>query len=133
MFKLVKIENAKCNAPEPIYLTVGATAVNRGQALKLDGGVLVVHGADSDDASQVYIAMADADAGAKDVPVIRVTPDMLFEADTQADCSAAVIGSKVTMHTDGLQVTATTEKGFITVVDLDGASAAGDTIRVRFE
>ena len=44
MFILKKIENAKCNVPEPEYLTVGAAAIKMGEALKLSSGALVVHG-----------------------------------------------------------------------------------------
>lgn len=132
MFILKKIENAKCNVPEPEYLTVGAAAIKMGEALKLSSGALVVHGGDSDDASPVYVAMADADASATGVPAMRVIPEMLFEADTSADCSAAVVGTKVTLASDGMSVTATTTKGIATIVDLNGAAASGDTILVRF-
>ena len=40
-------------------------------------------------------------------------------------------GDKVTLHTDGMQVTATTTDGVVTVVDVNGATAAGDEIIVR--
>ena len=41
------------------------------------------------------------------------------------------LGDKVTLHTDGLQVTATTASGVAEVVGMDG-TAAGDRVRVRF-
>ena len=37
----------------------------------------------------------------------------------------------MTLYADGMQVTATTSGGVITVVDLCGATAAGDEIIVR--
>jgi len=40
-------------------------------------------------------------------------------------------GNKVTIHTDGMQVTATTEGGVAEIVAMDG-TAAGDKCRVRF-
>ena len=41
------------------------------------------------------------------------------------------VGDKVTLYADGMQVTATTSNGVITVVDLCGAAATGDEITVR--
>ena len=41
------------------------------------------------------------------------------------------VGDKVTLHTDGLQVTGTTASGVAEVVYMDG-TAAGDMCRVRF-
>ena len=41
------------------------------------------------------------------------------------------LGDKVTIYTDGLQVTATTTSGVAEVVGMDG-TAAGSTVLVRF-
>ena len=49
----------------------------------------------------------------------------------QAAGTGLTIGSKVTLHTDGLQVTGTTASGVAEVVYMDG-TAAGDMCRVRF-
>lgn len=134
MFKLLKIENARQNVPEPEYLPVtNSEEVKIGEALKISSGKLTKHGATSDDTAPFFVAMAGCTAGTGNViPVMRVTPDMLFLVETQADASAAVLGTKVTLHTDGLQVTATTTKGVATIVDLNGAATSGDPIIVRF-
>ena len=65
------------------------------------------------------------------IPVMRVLPDMMFETTFQAAASSVKLGDKVTLHTDGLQVTATTASGVAEVVGMDG-TAAGDRVRVRF-
>ena len=62
---------------------------------------------------------------------MRVLPDMMFETTFQAAASSVKLGDKVTLHTDGLQVTATTASGVAEVVGMDG-TAAGDRVRVRF-
>ena len=51
-----------------------------------------------------------------------------------AAMSGVGIGAKVTLHTDGLQVTATTSSGVAEVVSKDAAADAGSggVVRVRF-
>ena len=55
--------------------------------------------------------------------MIRVLPTTVFEVPAAADQSALAVGSKVTLHTDGLQVTATTSGGVFT---LTRAAKAGE-------
>ncbi len=131
MFKLLKIENARENVPAPeFYEVTAAEAVTMGEALVLSSGKLTKCGATT---TPTFIAMADCSASAtkRKIPVARVAANQVYEVETSADCSAVVVGSKVTLHTDGLQVTATTTSGVITVVDLNGAAAAGDKIIVK--
>ena len=54
-----------------------------------------------------------------------------YEVPVTAAPTSLAVGSKVTLHTDGLQVTATTASGVVTVEDLNGAKAAGDKLVVR--
>ena len=42
------------------------------------------------------------------------------------------IGDKVTLHTDGLQVTATTTSGVAEIVSKLSAAASGDQLVVKF-
>lgn len=131
MFNLKKIENARINVPEPEYIDVTADeAVELGEALVLSSGKLTKCGAT---VTPEYIAMGSV--GASDtkrvVAAARVTKDMVFEVPITAAPTSLVKGNKVTLHTDGLQVTATTTSGVVTVVDLNGATAAGDLIYVR--
>ena len=65
------------------------------------------------------------------IPVIRVNKDMIFETTFAAAATSVKLGDKVTLHTDGLQVTGTTASGVAEVVYMDG-TAAGDMCRVRF-
>lgn len=132
MFNLLKIENARQNVPEPEYLPVTASEeVALGEALVLTSGKLTKCGATT---APTFIAMRScaADDTNRAIPVCRVESNQLYEVETSDDCSAAVVGSKVTLHTDGLQVTATTTSGVATIVDLNGAEDAGDKIIVRF-
>ena len=127
MFYLTKIENARMSVPEPEYLDVGSTAIEAGQTLALSAGKLV-----KETAAPVYIAAANAAANAAGVPVYRITKDMVFEVPVSAAPTSIKVGDKVTVNTDGVQVTATTSNGIATIVSLNGAKAAGDTIIVRF-
>ena len=131
MFRLLKIENARMNVPEPEYLEVTADeAVEEGEALVLTAGKLTKCGAT---AVPAYIAMGVKSASDTNrrMPVCRVEKNQVYAVPITAAPASLVPGSKVTLHTDGLQVTATTTSGVVTVVDLNGAAVAGDEIIVR--
>ena len=131
MFKLIKIENARMNVPEPVFHEVKASeAVQLGEALVLTSGKLTKCGAT---VKPEFIAMADCAAAATDriIPVARVEANQLYEVPITAAPSSLAEGSKVTLHTAGMQVTATTTSGVVTVESLTGAAAAGDHIVVR--
>ena len=57
---------------------------------------------------------------------------MVFAVPVSAAPTSLKVGDKVTVNSDGVQVTATTTNGVATIVSLNGAKAAGDTIIVRF-
>jgi len=131
MFRLLKIENARMNVPEPVYLDVKASeAVEEGEALVLTSGKLTKCGAT---ATPEYIAMAAKAATdtARTIPACRVESNQVYAVPVTAAPTSLVAGSKVTLYTDGLQVTATTTDGVVTVVDTNGAKAIGDEIIVR--
>lgn len=131
MFKLLKIENARMNVPEPVFHEVTDNeSVAMGEALVLADGKLTLCGATT---TPEFIAMADCAATAEKrvIPVARVEKNQLYEVPVMAAPTGLGAGSKVTLHTDGLQVTATTTAGVITIEDLNGAAAAGDTVIVR--
>lgn len=110
----------------------GSTAPSIGLALVLTSGKLAKCGATT---KPQYICMrqeAAAVAAGTLIPVIKVEPDMVFECTNSASLSGVAIGAKVTLNTDGLQVTATTTSGVATIVDKDG-DAAGSRVLVRFE
>ncbi len=131
MFRLLKIENARMNVPEPVYLNVkSGEAVEEGEALVLASGKLTKCGATT---APAYIAMAAKGATDTDrtIPVCRVESNQVYAVPVTATPTSLVAGDKVTLHTDGLQVTATKTDGVVTVVDTNGAKAIGDEIIVR--
>lgn len=131
MFNLIKIENARLNVPEPLYYEVTASeAVSTGEALVLSAGKLTKCGAT---AKPQYIAIGSCTAAQsnRNIAVCRVEPNQIYEVPVTAAPTSLVPGCLVTLHTDGLQVTATTTSGVVTVVDTAGAAAAGDKILVR--
>lgn len=133
MFRFLKIENTGVYSPEPEYIEATASeAIAEGEALVLASGKLTKCGAT---VKPAYIAAGAVGASATDrkVAAVRVTPDMVFAAPVSASPASLIKGVKVTIHSDGLGITATTTSGVATVVDLCGAAAQGDEIHVRFE
>lgn len=131
MFKLLKIENARLNVPSPVFHEVAASeAVEIGEALVLSSGKLTKCGAT---VAPEFIAMAalTATAEKREIPVARVEKNQIYEVPVVAAPTSLKAGDKVTLHTDGLQITATKTDGVITVEDLNGAAAIGDKIIVR--
>ena len=110
------------------YLPCGAITPKAGLALVLTNGLLALA---TGTTAPTYICMKDADAAVTIIPVVRVDKDRIYETTNSAAFSSAKIGTKVTLHTDGLQVTGTTASGVAEVVYMDG-TAAGDMCRVRF-
>ena len=131
MFKLTKIENGRQNVPEPEYLDVkSGEAVEIGEALVLSSGALTKCGAT---VAPEYIAMGAVAASAtkREIAACRVERNQVFEVPVTADPTSLKTGDKVTLHTDAMQVTATTTNGIVMVVALNGATKAGDLITVR--
>ena len=113
------------------YLPASAIKPKVGMALTQTTGQLALA---TDATAPTYISMCekDGECTAGDIiPVIRVGKDMILET-TFADAATSIkLGDKVTLHTDGLQVTATTTNGVAEVVYMDG-TASGSMCRVRF-
>ena len=131
MFNLIKIENARMNVPEPEFLDVtDGEAVEEGEALVLSAGKLTKCGV-TKKPEFISMAILAADATERRIAVCRVESNQVYEVPVSAAPTALVPGDKVTIHTDGLQVTATTADGVVTVVNTIGAAVAGDTILVR--
>ena len=110
------------------YLPASAITPKIGLALKLDTGKLAVaSGTDKPE----FISMTERDSAGDIIPVIRVTEDITFAVPAQAAQTSVNIGTKVTLHTDGMQVTATATSGTAEIVGREGM-AAGDIQYVRF-
>lgn len=109
----------------------GAIQPDVGMAMVMSGGVLVkATGATKPTYISVTRKEAACSAGEL-IQVIRVDPSAVFETTFAAAAAAVKLGTKVTIHTDAMQVTATTEGGVAEVVSMEG-TALGDRCRVRF-
>lgn len=127
MFDLKKILNGRMNVPEPEVHTAGAD-ITPGMALTLSGGKYVkCTGA----TKPTHISMGIA-ANGKKLAAAPVDSAQIYEAELSAVPSGLAEGDKITIGTDSLTVTATKTDGVATIVSLNGASASGDKILVRF-
>lgn len=139
MFNCKKIINGRMNVPETESLpTTAGETYKEGEALVLSGGKLTKCGAT---AKPTHISLADYTApasGQKDLPCYRIASNMVFEVPVTFSSTAAaiVVGSKLTVASDGLGVTDVTTSGVVTVVDALNANdkkASGDLISVIVE
>lgn len=113
------------------YLEVTASeTIAMGEALKLASGKLTKCSGTTKPEFIAMQAVASAPAGTR-IPVIRVSDDTVYETQLQAEYAAIAKGAKVTIHTDGLQITTTTTSGVFEILDWDG-TAAGSKVRGRF-
>ena len=113
------------------YLPAAAITPKVGMALVANSGNLAVA---TGTTKPTYISMEGRDGAVTTgdlIPVVRVQPDMIFEVPLSAAGTSLKAGQKVTIATDGLQVTATTTDGVAEIVEILG-TAAGDKVRVRF-
>lgn len=132
MFNLVKIENGRMNVPEPEYFDAKAsTEIQVGQALALQNGVLAPVGGTTKP-EFISLAKLPTSAAKREIPVARVNDEQVYEVSVTAAPTSLKVGSKVTISSDGTEVTATTTDGVATIVNLKGAAAEGDKILVKF-
>lgn len=128
-FKLYKTDVNK--VPPIEYLPAGAITPKMGMALTMSGGNLAIA---SGTTVPSYVSMVECESALTAgtvIPVIRVLPDMIWETAAQAALTSIKLGDKVTLHTDGMQVTATKTNGVAEVVDMDGTNV-GSRVLVRF-
>ena len=82
-----------------------------------------------------YICMEEA-AAAKTagdlIAVVKVEPDIIWEVPNQASLNGVNIGAAVTIHTDGMQITATTSSGVAVIVDKVDGTGTGNPTLVHF-
>ena len=137
MFNLRKIVNGRMNVPEPEYLpTTPSEVYAEGEALVLSAGKLTTA---TGTTKPTHIALKSYNAPAtdnKELPVARIEKNMVFEVPVNysGTPAAIVLGTKLTVATDGCGVTDVTTNGVATVVDtLNANKTAGDTVLVIFE
>jgi len=128
-FKIHSMDGGRVPGIE--YLPASAITPKVGMALvQTNGQLALATGANA----PTYISMCEKDSACtagEIIPVIRVGKDMILETTFAAAATSVKLGSKVTLHTDGLQVTATTTNGVAEIVYMDG-TASGSMCRVRF-
>lgn len=114
------------------YLPASAIQPKVGMALVLSSGKLAIATGTS---KPEFICMAEHPAAVTAgtiVPVIRVTPEIMFKTSNSASLSGVAVGAKVTLHaSSGMQVTATTSSGVAEIIAKSG-DAAGSDVYVRF-
>lgn len=127
MFNLKRVNNASVIAPS-IKQIAANTSVSYavGDALVITSGKAAKAGAT---AVPEYIC-AEKASGKDEISAYLVEPNMEFET-TLSTAGTLTVGSKVTLHTDSAQVTATTTSGVAEVVSAAG-SAQGDVVVVKF-
>ena len=112
---------------EPIERLPGASGLSLGMAAVYSGAAgLAKCGAA---AKPTHIVMGPKGADGR-YPAIPVLPTTIFETESTAAVPASAIGSAVTLHTDGLTVTATTTNGVFTVSETE--NAANGRVQGRF-
>jgi len=129
----IHYSNSDGRVPPWKYLpATGSTKPDIGLALVLSSGKLAKC---TGTTKPRYICMAEypaaVDAGTL-LPVIEVEPDMVFECKNQANISGVNVGQAVTIHSDGLQITATTSSGVATIVDKTPGTGTGNRTLVKF-
>ena len=129
MFLLHSVEGGRIPAWE--YLPCGAIQPQVGLALTMTSGNLAIA---SGTTAPLYISMREEDAAVTAgtiIPVVRVLDSIVFETTFSAAATSIKVGDKVTISSDGTQVTATKTSGVAEVVWMEG-TASGSKVRVRF-
>lgn len=127
MFKIANMRAMK-EIPTEYYTTTDNEAISLGEALVLTSGALTKCGAT---ATPEFIALKTT-ADLATIPVARVTEEMVFETTFSTTATSIVVGDKVTLHTDGLQVTATTSSGVFAVTKILGGGVSGTAVQGMF-
>lgn len=128
-FLLHTVEGGRIPAWE--YLPCGAIQPQVGLALTMTSGNLAVA---SGTTAPTYISMREEGAAVEAgtiIPVVRVLDSIVFETTFSAAATSIKVGDKVTISSDGTQVTATKTGGVAEVVWMEG-TASGSKVRVRF-
>jgi hypothetical protein len=116
------------------YIPCGAITPKVGMALvQTAGNAAIATGT----TVPTYISMIEKEVACvagEMIPVVRVQKDVIYETENSASFASVKVGTKVTLATDGLRVTATATDGVAEVVDFDEVAAAGQggKVRVRF-
>ena len=131
MFKFYRNQNGSNHEKYVELPTTASETYKQGEALVLSSGALTKCGATT---KPTHIAGRDYAApatGNKPLPCYEIFEGYELETTLQAAGTSLNIGDKVTLHTDGLQVTATTSSGVAEIVNLI-ETAVGGRVIVKF-
>lgn len=111
--------------PFEFYLLTDGEAAVRGEALVQTNGRLTKCGATVTPEFIAERTQALEAASTKPLPVTRITEADEFSTTANATVASSLVGNKVTLHTDGLVVTATTASGVFEISATDGVTNGG--------
>jgi hypothetical protein len=122
-FKRASAKIGLSTTPEQYQMTDGEASVS-GEALVLTSGRLTKCGAT---VTPEFIAIATAAVATPGaiIQVERTNEGIEYETQANATVAATLVGQKVTLHTDGLLVTATTTSGVFEITSTDGVTSGG--------
>lgn len=129
-FEFVKSQSAP-NAPDLIHLpcTTSETFKVGETLIKSSGKLTKCSGTNVPE----FVCMADyvaPSSNPKDLPVTEILPGQYWTAPLQAAGTSLNVGDKVTIHTDGLRITATTTSGVVEIVSIP-KTAVGSKVLVK--
>lgn len=125
-FKYFYLDDGR--VPPHEYLPAGAITPKWGMALTVSSGKLAVA---SGTTAPTYISMTEREsavASGEEIPVIRISPDMVFATKLSVAGTSLNVGDKVTISSDGLGVTATTTSGVAEIVAIHDAAVGGEVL-----
>lgn len=113
------------------YLPAAAGTYEAGQLLQLTGGKLAAVSAAST-TTPPYLCQANITVvDGENVPVTRVSDDVIYETQLDAEAAAAVVGTKLQVSAGGKKVDAAATGSFEVVFIED--TAADSIVRGRFQ
>lgn len=112
------------------YPTVAEETYTLGEALVLSNGAVTKCSATT---KPEFISMNKDVTGGEgvEIAVQVIEEDMEFRVPLSAAGTGLKLGDKVTLNTDGAQVTATKTSGVAEIIGIEG-TAIGDTVIVKF-
>lgn len=128
---MFRIHNNSSGAVVPFeYLPAAAGTYQAGQLLNISGGKLTAITAASK-TTPAYLCMGQHTvADGENLPVTRISDDVIYETTLSAAAAAAAVGTKLEISAGGLQADAAAE-GTFEVQYLEG-TAADSAVRGRF-
>jgi len=115
MFKIHHSSVYPNNETTEFLPSTASEVYTAGEALVITGGAATKCGADAKPTHIAIESYAAPAEGNRPIAVYAIHPQMVFEVPCTASNAETAVGAKVTLHTDGLQVTAAAG-GQITVV-----------------